>query len=108
MLRYIVTRVSTLYRFSFMEVLLYVSVLFPWDLFLFSSGVQPCVCINKTLFKGKVDPVLLTEHHDMKAYWGSGSIVPLILRPRYCMEVSVQLHVPAAFPPGKEPLVPIG
>jgi hypothetical protein len=30
--------------------------------------------------KGKVDPVLfLTEHHAMKAYWGSGGTVPLIL-----------------------------
>jgi hypothetical protein len=30
--------------------------------------------------KGKVVPVLfLTEYHAMKAYWGSGSIVPHIL-----------------------------
>jgi len=30
--------------------------------------------------KGKVDPVpLLTKHHDMKAYWGTGSIAPRIL-----------------------------
>jgi hypothetical protein len=30
--------------------------------------------------KGKVVPVLfLTEHHAMKAYWGSGVIVPRIL-----------------------------
>jgi len=30
--------------------------------------------------KGKVGPVLLsTEYHAMKAYWGSGSIVPRIL-----------------------------
>jgi hypothetical protein len=30
--------------------------------------------------KGKVAPVLfLTKHHAMKAYWGSGSIVPLVL-----------------------------
>jgi hypothetical protein len=29
--------------------------------------------------KGKVVPVLLTEHHAMKAYWGSGCIVPRIL-----------------------------
>jgi hypothetical protein len=41
--------------------------------------------------KGKVVPVLLTKHHAMKVYWGSG-----------------QLHAPAALPPGKEPLVPIG
>jgi hypothetical protein len=29
--------------------------------------------------KGKVVPVLLTKHHDMKAYWGSVGIAPLIL-----------------------------
>jgi hypothetical protein len=29
--------------------------------------------------KGKVVPVLLTEHHAMKAYWGSGDIAPRIL-----------------------------
>jgi hypothetical protein len=29
--------------------------------------------------KGKVVPVLLTKHHAMKAYWGSGGIAPLIL-----------------------------
>jgi hypothetical protein len=29
--------------------------------------------MNKTLSKGKVVPVLIiTEHHAMKAYWGSG------------------------------------
>jgi hypothetical protein len=34
--------------------------------------------------KGKVVPVLfLTEHHAMKAYWGSGGIAPLILWPRH-------------------------
>jgi len=34
--------------------------------------------------KGKVVPVfLLTEHHAMKAYWGSRSIAPFILRPRH-------------------------
>jgi hypothetical protein len=29
--------------------------------------------------KGKFVPVLLTKHHAMKAYWGNGSIAPLIL-----------------------------
>jgi hypothetical protein len=33
----------------------------------------------KSKGKGKVVPVLLTEHHAMKAYWGSGAIVPRIL-----------------------------
>jgi hypothetical protein len=33
-----------------------------------------------SLGKGKVDPVLfLTEHHAVKAYWGSGGIAPGIL-----------------------------
>jgi hypothetical protein len=33
-----------------------------------------------TLVKGKIVPVLLlTEHHAMKVYWGSGGIVPRIL-----------------------------
>jgi len=31
------------------------------------------------IVKGQVDPVLLTEHHAMKAYWGSGDTAPLIL-----------------------------
>jgi hypothetical protein len=29
--------------------------------------------------KGKVVPVLLTEHHAMKAYWGSGDVDPFII-----------------------------
>jgi len=28
--------------------------------------------------KGKVVPVILTKHHAMKAYWGSGGIAPRI------------------------------
>jgi hypothetical protein len=32
----------------------------------------------------KVVPVLpLTEHHAMKAYWGSGDVAPTILGPRH-------------------------
>jgi hypothetical protein len=38
----------------------------------------------------------------MKAYWGSEGTAPLILWPRNYMEVSGQLHAPAALPPGKE------
>jgi hypothetical protein len=35
---------------------------------------------SKSKCKGKIVPVLLlTEHHAMKAYWGSGGIDPLIL-----------------------------
>jgi hypothetical protein len=30
--------------------------------------------------KGKVAPVIFfTEHHAMKAYWGSGGIAPLVI-----------------------------
>jgi hypothetical protein len=43
----------------------------------------------------------------MKAYGESEGIAPLILWPRHYMEVSGQLHDPAAFSPGKEPRVPI-
>jgi hypothetical protein len=35
----------------------------------------------------------------MEAYWGSGGIAQLILYPRHFMEVSGQLHAPAALPP---------
>jgi hypothetical protein len=37
--------------------------------------------LASTTHKGesKVVPVLLTEHHAMKAYWGSGGIAPRIL-----------------------------
>jgi hypothetical protein len=39
--------------------------------------------ITDVLFKGrgksKVVPVLLTEHHAMKAYWKNGGIAPLSL-----------------------------
>jgi hypothetical protein len=52
--------------------------------------------------------LFLTEHITMKSYWCSGGIASHIPRPRHCMEVSGQLHVPAALPPRKQPLVPIG
>jgi hypothetical protein len=45
----------------------------------------------------------LTKHHAMKTYRGSGGIAPRILCPRDWMEVSGQLHAPAALPLGKEP-----
>jgi hypothetical protein len=38
----------------------------------------------------------VTEHHIMKAYWGSGGTVPRILWPRHEMEVSGELHALAA------------
>jgi len=47
----------------------------------------------------------LNKHYATKAYWGSRGIVPGILD---LMEVSGQIHVPAAFFPVKEPLLPTG
>jgi hypothetical protein len=44
----------------------------------------------------------------MRAYWGSRGIATSILWPRHQMEVSGQLHAPAASPPWEQPLVPIG
>jgi hypothetical protein len=43
----------------------------------------------------------------MESYWGSGGIAPLILWPRHYMEVSGQLHAPAAYPHGKSPWYPL-
>jgi hypothetical protein len=58
---------------------------------------------------GKVVPVFfLSEHHAMKAYWGSGGIAALIVSPRHYVEMSGQLHATTALHPGEEPQVPIG
>jgi hypothetical protein len=38
----------------------------------------------------------------MEAYWGSGGIAPRILWLQHEMEVSGQLHAPAALPSGKD------
>jgi hypothetical protein len=43
----------------------------------------------------------------MKAYCVSGGIAPLVLSPRHWMEVSSQLHAPAALPQGKSPWYPL-
>jgi hypothetical protein len=46
------------------------------------SAVQEVMCsaVQEVKAKGKVVPVLpLTEHHAMKAYWGSGGTAPPIL-----------------------------
>jgi hypothetical protein len=51
-------------------------------------------------------PCALSEHHAMKAYWGSGDLAPRLLWPWQYMEMSGQLHVPAAFPQGKSPWYP--
>jgi hypothetical protein len=45
------------------------------------SSSQETLCLgikDELICNGKVVPVLLTEHHAMKAYWGSGGIAPLI------------------------------
>jgi hypothetical protein len=44
----------------------------------------------------------------MKVYLENGCIAPLILWPRHYMEVSGQLHAPAALLPGKDTLIAIG
>jgi len=42
--------------------------------------VHSSLCFDvKVKAKGKFVTVLLTEHHAMKSYWGSGSIAPHIL-----------------------------
>jgi len=57
---------------------------------------------------GKVVTVLFFNwHHTKKAYWGSVGIAPRILWPQHEM-VCGQLHAPAALPPWKESLLPIG
>jgi hypothetical protein len=44
-----------------------------------NRAVMP-IATRPTGSEGKVVHVLfLTEHHDKKAYWGSGDIAPLIL-----------------------------
>jgi hypothetical protein len=42
----------------------------------------------------------------MKTYWGIGGVTPRILDPRHEMEVTGQLHTPAALPQGKSPRYP--
>jgi hypothetical protein len=43
-----------------------------------NNGISNIVTL-KGKGEGKIIPVLLTEHHTMKAYWGSGGIAPRIL-----------------------------
>jgi hypothetical protein len=35
--------------------------------------------VNNIVVKVKLSLCFLTEHHAMKAYWGNGGIVPLII-----------------------------
>jgi hypothetical protein len=66
---------------------------------------------NRVLFLAtgnvKVVPVLnqTPRHEDVLREWRYSSTHAW---PRHLMEVSCQIHDPAALPPGKEPLVPIG
>jgi hypothetical protein len=47
--------------------------------------------------------ILLTEHHTMKVYWGSGGIAPLSLWPRQKWSASRRL----LYPHGKSPWYPL-
>jgi hypothetical protein len=55
--------------------------------------------------KDKTVPVLLTEHHAMKAYWRVKVKLHAVLTS--ALDGSGQLHAPTALPQGKESLVPI-
>jgi hypothetical protein len=73
----------------------------------FSKEEMKYICVRydgKTYHMLRLScPCALTEHHAMKAYWGSGGIGPRNLD----LEVSGQVHAPVALPLWKEPLVPI-
>jgi hypothetical protein len=43
----------------------------------------------------------------MKAYWGNRCIAPLILWLRHELDVSGELHAPAAWPQGNSPWYPL-
>jgi hypothetical protein len=61
---------------------------------------------RKTYVKVKLS-LSLTKHHAIKTYWGVEVYLHAFLTSALD-EASGQLHAPAALPPGKEPLVPIG
>jgi len=64
--------------------------------------------ISSKLLQKKIRLSLcLTKHHALKTYWGSGGTAPRILELGIRWRCG-QLHVPAALPQRKEPLVPIG
>jgi len=52
--------------------------------------------------------VLLTEHHVMKAYWGSEGIAPRILDRGIRWRWLVSFTSRPLYPPVKQTLVPIG
>jgi hypothetical protein len=57
--------------------------------------------------KAKIFPVFFNWAPRYEGVLGSGSIAPRILWPWHYVEVSHQLHAPAALPPGKSPLYPL-
>jgi hypothetical protein len=64
------------------------------------QGVLPTVqCIHKSV---------LNQAARHEGVLGERKYSSTHFLPRHYMEVSGQLHAPAALPPGKEPLVPIG
>jgi hypothetical protein len=44
---------------------------------------EPTNWLRRSLALGYKSPCALTQHHAMKAYWGSGCIAPLILWPQH-------------------------
>jgi hypothetical protein len=53
--------------------------------------------------RGKGIPYALTEHHAMKANWGSRGIAPLILWPRHYIEVSWSFTARPLYPQWRSP-----
>jgi hypothetical protein len=49
-----------------------------WQMFIYLLKRYTKIFMHTAKGKGKVVPVLLTEHHTMKTYWGSGGIVPRV------------------------------
>jgi hypothetical protein len=60
------------------------------------------------VIKGKIVPMLFNWALHLEGVLGSGGIAPRILWPRHYMDVSGQIHAPAALPPGQGRLVPVG
>jgi hypothetical protein len=68
------------------------------------SAQEQCMCetlgLNDLDHKVKLS-LCLTKHHAMKKYWGVEVFLISALD-------GGQLHTPAALPPGKESLIPVG
>jgi hypothetical protein len=61
---------------------------------------------NIAKLKVKSSLCFLTEHHAVKAYWGSGGVASRFLH--LGTRWNGQFHAPATLPPGKELLVAVG